>query len=134
MSVFQFGFDGNPNNPHLPHNYNNNTVAFTGTHDNNTLLGFMWEAEKELRQTVLDYIGYTNPNFDGSYDKIIECMLRSSAGLVLLPIQDILCFGADTRLNTPGLAENNWAFRITKDQLNLINKQELRDLNKLYGR
>ncbi|MBO5723830.1 MAG: 4-alpha-glucanotransferase, partial [Lentisphaeria bacterium] len=86
MSVFQFGFDGNPDNPHLPHNYNNNTVAFTGTHDNITLLGFMWEAESDLRQTVLDYIGFTNPNFDGSYDKIIECMLRSSAGLVLLPI------------------------------------------------
>lgn len=134
MSVFQFGFDGNHDNPHLPHNYNNNTVAFTGTHDNNTLLGFMWEAEKELRQTVLDYIGYTNPNFDGSYDKIIECMLRSSAGLVLLPIQDILCFGADTRLNTPGLAENNWAFRITKDQLNKIDRQKYLKLNKIFGR
>lgn len=52
MSVFQFGFDGNPNNPHLPHSYNNSTVAFTGTHDNNTLLGFMWELENDLRQKV----------------------------------------------------------------------------------
>lgn len=134
MSVFQFGFDGNKNNPHLPHNYDNSTVAFTGTHDNNTLLGFMWEAENELRQQVLDYIGFSGPNFDGSYDKIIECMLRSSAGLVLLPIQDILCFGADTRLNTPGLCENNWAFRITKEQLKKIDKSKYKKLNETFGR
>lgn len=134
MSVFQFGFDGNPNNPHLPHNYNNSTIAFTGTHDNNTLLGFMWELENDLRQKVLNYIGFDNPNFDGSYDKIIECLLRSSAGLVLLPIQDLLHFGADTRLNTPGLAENNWAFRITKEQLSKVDRQKYKELNKIFGR
>ncbi len=134
MSVFQFGFDGNNNNPHLPHSYTNNTVAFTGTHDNNTLLGFMWESDDKTRKNILDYVGFHHENWDYCYDSIIECMLRSSAGLVLLPIQDLLKFGADTRLNTPGLAENNWAFRITKEQLNKIDREKFKKLNKIYGR
>ncbi len=134
MSVFQFGFDGNNQNPHLPHTYTNNTVAFTGTHDNNTLLGFMWEADEKTRKNVLDYVGYKNENWDYCYDSIIECLLRSSAGLVLIPMQDILQFGADTRLNTPGLAENNWAFRITKEQLSKIDTSKYKKLNRIYGR
>ena len=130
MSVFQFGFDGNYKNPHLPHNYNNNTVAFTGTHDNNTLLGFIWEQDESTRKNI----GYLDNNFDNCYGSIISCLLRSSAGLVLLPIQDILCFGEDTRLNTPGKAENNWAFRITKQALNNVDKDKYLKLNKIYGR
>jgi 4-alpha-glucanotransferase len=60
MRVFQFGFDGDPANTHLPHNYIPNTVAYTGTHDNNTLLGFVWESSDSTRRDLLDYCGFTD--------------------------------------------------------------------------
>ena len=60
--------------------------------------------------------------------------MASNAGLAIFPVQDLLGYGNDTRLNVPGRAEGNWLYRITKDQLNLINKNELKELNRLYGR
>lgn len=134
MGVFQFGFDGNAANPHLPHNYTQNTVSYTGTHDNNTLLGFMWELDGETRKAVLDYIGFEGDNWDRSYDRIIRVMMISGAGIVIFPIQDLLGYGSDTRLNTPGRAEGNWRMRITKEQLDSIDRKRFLHLNRMYGR
>lgn len=134
MSVFQFGFDGNKNNPHLPHNYKNNLVAYTGTHDNNTLLGFVWELDNYTRSTVLDYVGYCNDDWNKCYDSIIKIMYMSSCGILLLPIQDILGYGSDTRLNTPGKADGNWGFRITDEQMRSVNVEKYRHLNHIYNR
>ncbi len=134
MAVFQFGFDGNFYNPHLPHNYKQNLVAYTGTHDNNTTLGFMWEADAATKNFVMDYIGMKSDNLDFSVDAIIRTLMRSNANLVILPIQDILAFGADTRMNTPGKADNNWRFRVTKDQLKNINRDYFKRLNQMYSR
>jgi 4-alpha-glucanotransferase len=61
-------------------------------------------------------------------------MLGSHAGLVIIPIQDLLGFGSDTRLNVPGRADGNWKYRITKEQLNTIDRSKYRHLNRLYGR
>jgi 4-alpha-glucanotransferase len=61
-------------------------------------------------------------------------MLSSSAGLVIMPIQDLLGYGTDTRLNTPGKAEGNWAYRITKDQLDSIDRKRFKRLNEIYSR
>jgi 4-alpha-glucanotransferase len=134
MSVFQFGFDGNNGNPHLPHNYKNNLVAYTGTHDNNTLLGFVWELDNYTRSTVLDYVGYCNDDWNKCYDSIIKIMYMSSCGILLLPIQDILGYGADTRMNTPGSSESNWAYRVADEQLANINRAYFLKLNILFGR
>lgn len=134
MSVFQFGFDGNPSNPHLPHNYHNNLVAYTGTHDNNTLLGFVWDLDNYTRNAVLDYVGYCNTDWNKCYDTIIKNMYCSSAGILIIPIQDLLGYGSDTRLNTPGKADGNWSFRITKEQLYQIDKTKFKHLNHIYSR
>ncbi len=134
MAVFQFGFDGISSNPHLPHNYKNNLVAYTGTHDNNTLLGFMWEIDDATRKYLLDYVGFTGDNFDRSYETIIRTMLASAAGTVIFPIQDILGYGSDTRLNTPGRADGNWAYRVTKEQLLSIDRAKYKKMNKMYSR
>ena len=134
MRVFQFAFLGDPETPHLPHNYIPNCVAYTGTHDNNTLLGYVWEQDGESRRRMLDYCGYTEADWDKSYEAILRTMLRSSAGLVLFPIQDLLGFGADTRMNTPGRAEGNWGYRITAEQLRSLDRAKLSHLNTLYGR
>ncbi len=134
MRVLQFGLLGDNNSTHLPHNYSNNCVAYTGTHDNNTLLGYVWELSKNDRQRFLDYFGYESANWDNCYDTVIRSMLASHAGLVIFPVQDLLKYGRDTRLNTPGSSEDNWAFRITKRQFMEINRDKLRTWNEVYGR
>lgn len=134
MRVMQFGFPDGTDNPHKPHNYKNNLVAYTGTHDNNTLLGYVWELSESDRREFLEYCGYSDPNWDRGYDAIIRTLFASNAGLVILPIQDVLGYGSDTRLNIPGKADGNWQFRITKEQLCGIDKEKYRRLNKLYCR
>ena len=134
MRVMQFGFLDDSDSTHLPHNYINNCVAYTGTHDNNTLLGFVWEASEENRRRLLEYCGYTGSNWDKGYDSIIRTLYASSAGIVIIPIQDILGYGADTRLNTPGSAEGNWTYRVTREQIMGIDKEKYLHLNKMYKR
>lgn len=133
MRVFQFAFLSG-DNPHMPHNYINNCIAYSGTHDNNTLLGYVWEQNEGERREMLDYIGYTDKNWDSCYPTIIRTLYRSAAGLVIFPIQDILGYGSDTRLNTPGRAVGNWLYRIKKEQLSGIDKARYRRLSELYKR
>lgn len=134
MRVFQFGFLGDYDTPHAPHNYENNCVAYTGTHDNNTLLGYVWELSEQNRREMLDYCGYESPDWNHGYDSILQTMFRSNAGLVILPIQDLLGYGSDTRLNIPGKADGNWQFRLTKEQLDTISKTKFRHWNHIYRR
>lgn len=130
MAVFQFGFDGNPLSPHLPHNYTENLVAYTGTHDNNTLLGFLWELDEDTRESVLDYLGEPEDGFDAT----IRALMMSAAGTVIFPVQDLLGFGADTRINTPGKADGNWRYRVTAEQLGSVNWTRFAHMNRIYAR
>ena len=134
MRVLQFGFFGDFNSPHLPHSYPENCIAYTGTHDNNTLLGWVWELDEATRNDLLAYFGYTDPNWHGCYDSILRGMLQSHAAAVIFPVQDVLLFGADTRFNTPGVPEGNWAFRATTEQLASIDTVKFRRWNRLFGR
>ena len=134
MRVLQFAFLGDPESPHLPHNYIENCVAYTGTHDNNTLLGYLLELDDATRRRVFDYCGYHGYNSDEACRYIVEAMLASHAGTVIFPIQDLLGYGADTRMNTPGVAEGNWQIRFTKEQIDSIDRGRLRYMNYLYGR
>ena len=134
MRVFQFGFLGDRESPHLPHNYPKNCVAYTGTHDNNTLLGFVWEASREQRSDLLDYCNCPADDWSGACRMIIKTMMASHADTVIFPIQDIFVYGADTRMNTPGTATDNWQYRITAEQLALVDRARFSYLNTLYGR
>ena len=134
IRVFQFGFLGDYDNPHMPHNYCNNCVAYTGTHDNNTLLGYLWELDEGNKKRMLEYCNYHSSDWERGYDSILRSMFASCAGIVILPIQDLLGYGSDTRLNIPGKADGNWQFRITKEQLQSIDKQKFRHFNELYKR
>lgn len=134
MRVFQFAFLGNEDNPHLPHNYIRNCVAYTGTHDNNTLLGYLWEMDEYSRRRMLDYCGHAGADWTSGCPSVIRTVFASSAGLAILPIQDLLGYGSDTRLNIPGKADGNWQYRVTKDQLDSIDRNHWRHLNELYKR
>ncbi len=133
MRVLQFAFLADENSPHLPHNYDNNCVAYTGTHDNNTLLGYIWEQSDATRQRIMEYCGYTG-DWDACYDAILRTVLASHAGLLMLPVQDLLQYGSDTRLNIPGQSAGNWSYRITKEQLNRLSGRKFMKWNRLYGR
>lgn len=134
MRVFQFAFMGDSTSPHLPHNYINNCVAYTGTHDNNTILGYLWELDDSTRRYMLEYCGHKDNTWENGCDAIIRTMLSSHSSLVIMPIQDLLGYGSDTRLNTPGRAEGNWSFRITREQLDSIDRKRFRRLNQMYSR
>ncbi len=134
MRVFQFGFFGG-DTPHKPHNYINNCVAYSGTHDNNTLLGYLWETPTQQKNEIMRYCvcDESRWNEDGCR-AIIRTIFASNAGLAIFPVQDLLGYGNDTRLNVPGRADGNWLYRITKEQIKNINKDYYKNLNSLYGR
>ncbi len=133
MRVFQFGFLGEKNSTHLPHNYPANCVAYTGTHDNNTLLGYLWELDDAARARMLSYCGHTG-DWGKGCESILRTVMASHADLAVFPIQDLLGYGCDTRLNTPGKAENNWAYRVTAQQLQEVDKERFLRLNQTYCR
>lgn len=134
MRVLQFGFIDGSDSTHMPHNYIQNCVAYTGTHDNNTLLGYAWELDEGTRKRVFDYFGYPYENIDGSCDYMIRALFASNADTVILPIQDLLRYGVDTRMNKPGVAEGNWSYRVKREQLGEIDRGKYRFWNDIYFR
>ncbi len=130
MRVFQFAFLGDRESVHLPHNYTKNSVAYTGTHDNATLLSYTWEVTPEQRRAIFSYCGYDGEDKELGCQAIMRTMLASPADTVIFPIQDILIYGSDTRMNVPGVAEGNWQYRLTKDQLDLIDRNKFRTWNR----
>lgn len=139
MRVIQFGFSGGEST-HMPHCYPDNCVAYTGTHDNNTLLGWLWETPPTEKNFLLDYCRFTgdNPLEGGAHSRVLHDIIttvwQSAAQIAILPIQDILGYGGDTRMNIPGVAEGNWAFRITPGSLEPTDTDFFRRLNRLYFR
>lgn len=116
MKVVQFGFDPNSDSSHMPHNATQNSINYVGTHDNNTLLGWLWEASEQERKFALDYAGFEGDNWgEGGYHspscrKIIECVWRSSSNVAIIAFQDMCGFGADARMNIPGVPDKIGAF------------------------
>lgn len=134
MRVIQFGFLGDSSSIHRPHCYSKNTVAYTGTHDNNTLLGYLWELDEKNKKNLLAYCGYTDPDWERGYDAVIRSLFASHADFVILPVQDLLKYGSDTRLNIPGKADGNWQYRMTREQMNSIDRSFWKKMNLLYSR
>ncbi len=133
MRVFQFGFDSD-DTYHRPHAYIKNCVAYSGTHDNNTLLGYLWELDRTKKNLMLEYVGVVKDKWQDAVLPIVKCLLRSSADLVIFPLQDILGYGRDTRMNTPGVSKNNWAIRFTQEQINSIDRVYFYSLNRMFER
>ena len=139
MGVMQFAFITDDDTPHLPHNYTRQTVGYTGTHDNNTLLGWLWESSEQSRRYAMDYCGFQGDWGQGgahseSIRAVIRTLWRSAAVIAIVPVQDLCGFGSDTCMNHPGTAEGNWCFRITHDALSSIDRNFYRELNRLYKR
>lgn len=140
MRVLQFAFPGMDNGIHLPHNYSANMVVYTGTHDNNTLLGYLWELTPEDRRYALDYCGFQGEHWkDGGADNpaifaLIRTLWASHADLAMVPVQDLLGYGRDTKMNHPGIAKGNWGYRLTEEAFAQLDPQKYRKLSALYNR
>lgn len=140
IRVVQFGFDPSDDSSHLPHNYPENSVACVGTHDNNTLLGWLWEADEENRNFALSYCSFKGGDWgeggsrSPSCRSIIETVWRSPSAAAVIPFQDMCGFGADARMNVPGVPTMNWRFRTTNDTVNGVDREYFRKLNQTFRR
>jgi 4-alpha-glucanotransferase len=131
MTVLQFAFDGSPDNNYLPHNYVSNSVVYTGTHDNQTTVGWFQSLPTTEQQQVQRYIG--RDGSDIAWD-FIRLALSSVAETAIFPLQDILRLGEEARMNTPGRAMGNWAWRYLPHQLHHGIAAGLGELSIAYGR
>ena len=131
MRVVQFAFDENPLNPHLPENYPENTVAYTGTHDNDTITGWWETASPEERSAAGSRFPAPQvaPN-----EAFLQLVLRSRARIAIAPLQDVLGLGSEARMNTPGTNEGNWIWRLREGQLREEHAERLRELSRVAGR
>ncbi|HPC82992.1 MAG TPA: 4-alpha-glucanotransferase [Thermoanaerobaculaceae bacterium] len=132
MAVLQFAFDPVQRSSFLPYRHERDLVVYTGTHDNNTTLGWYLEdaseAEKDFARRYLGTDGH-----EIHWD-MIRTALASVAALAIVPHQDIAGLGADCRMNTPGVADGNWRFRITDWMLSDWHQRRLAELVEVYGR
>ncbi len=131
MKVLQFAFSG-PENEYLPHNYiSPHWVVYTGTHDNDTTVGWFRSLDEATRRYVLAYLGRDGQ--DIAWD-LIRLAWQSVAYLAIAPLQDVLRLGSEARLNMPGRAAGNWTWRVSPGMLTDTLAEALADLTALYGR
>jgi 4-alpha-glucanotransferase len=116
MAVLQFAFDGNPRNPHLPANHRKHQLVYTGTHDNDTALGW-------YRAHPVPELDPAEPNWS-----LIELAYRSRAAVAVVPAQDVLGLGSEARMNTPGRGTGNWSWQLEPAQLTSEHARRLRGL------
>lgn len=139
MAVLQFAFT-DPHSPHLPHNYDVDSVAFTGTHDNDTACGW-WSglqnggtAEKRERARAQTYLLLDRVAEKDIHWHFIAAVLRSVARFAVVPMQDVLGLGTSARMNVPGRARNNWRWRLPEGAFDAKIVARLRELTAVTGR
>ncbi|HEX7956151.1 MAG TPA: 4-alpha-glucanotransferase [Pyrinomonadaceae bacterium] len=139
MRVLQFAFGGDPHDTHLPHEYTRNTVAYTGTHDNDTVVGWFEqrgrddasEGERRERELCLKYLGADGAEIHWDF---IRAAQMSVADLAVAQLQDVLGLSSDARMNTPASAEGNWGWRYREGALTDPLAERLREMTATYGR
>ena len=137
MKVIQFAFDKDDlggANEYLPHNYNNNCVVYTGTHDNETLAGWLAGLDKAGRDHIRDYLGDHDTANKWLYKKLIQLAMMSAAKICIVPIQDWLGLDNTNRMNTPGTVDTNWSWRMLSGEVTEELAKEIRTTAMRYNR
>jgi 4-alpha-glucanotransferase len=132
MKILQFAFGGGPGNPYLPFNYGRNYVAYTGTHDNDTTVGWFNQLSQQEKDSLLLYLGSISA--DGIQWDLIRVALSSVANQAIIPVQDLLGLGTEARMNFPSKGEGNWEWRYRPDVLTGELRDRLKTLTYSYGR
>jgi 4-alpha-glucanotransferase len=130
MKILQFAFSG-PNNNFLPHNYPTHCVTYTGTHDNDTALGWYDSAPEQEREFARRYLGTDGSDFAW---ELVRAAWASVAVYAIAPMQDLLGLGTEARMNFPSTLGGNWIWRLSADELSQELQGRLRELNYLYLR
>lgn len=131
MRVLQFAFSGNPENVHLPYLYERDLVVYTGTHDNDTTLGWFRSLDPPMQRRVAFFL---NVPLDAVLEGMMRTVLNSAGGLAILPAQDLLGLGSEARFNMPGTVQGNWRWRLPPGALSLELAGRFAHLNRVYGR
>lgn len=131
MKVLQFAFDDINENAFLPHHYPYNCVCYSGTHDNDTTVGWYKNANNLSTDKVRRYMGCDGNNV--SWDFLVTAW-KSVARMAIVPLQDVMRMDSDARMNIPGTAEGNWVWRYSKEQLKEEDATNLRLTTELFGR
>jgi 4-alpha-glucanotransferase len=132
MRVLQFAFSGESRNRFLPHNYDRNCAVYTGTHDNDTTLGWFNALNDHDKWLVRRYIPATNGG-DIVWD-MIRAAWSSVGTFAVAPLQDVLNLGTEARMNFPGKPAGNWQWRFTPEMLHNGALDRLGDITEIYGR
>lgn len=135
MKILLFAFgDDLPSNPYIPHNLPQNCVAYTGTHDNNTIRGwFNKESTPEEKKRLFQYLGREVP-INELHWEMVRLLMMSSANTIITPMQDILGLDEKARMNTPATLTGNWEWKLLPDHLNPSLAKSLREMTEIYGR
>lgn len=132
MKVLQFAFGSDTDNPFLPFNYPRNSVVYTGTHDNDTTVGWFHQLSDWEKSSLLRYLGCTGS--EGIQWDLIRLAFSSVANQVIIPLQDLLGLGTQARMNFPGKAEGNWGWRYASEALTPELCHQLKTFTQTYGR
>ncbi|MFP4154181.1 MAG: 4-alpha-glucanotransferase [Halothiobacillaceae bacterium] len=124
MVILQFAFDSDDRNPYLPQNHEVDSVVYTGTHDNNTTLGWFDSLSDEQRGHVLSVLDWPETPMPWA---LIDVALQSVGGLTILPMQDLLSLGGEARMNAPGTMEDNWNWQMSDQALSRDLAADLRE-------
>jgi len=133
MKILEFAFDSREESDYLPHNYNKNCVVYTGTHDNDTILGWISAINEEDRAFALAYVNKEKVSEDISWD-FIRLAQQSVANLCIIPIQDYLGLGSEARINIPSTLGNNWKWRMLEEDVTEELLTKIKKMTTLYGR
>jgi 4-alpha-glucanotransferase len=132
MKIFQFAFSSDPTDPFLPHNYPDNCVAYTGTHDNDTSLGWYRSAPENEQDFCRRYLDIEDEQ--GLPWKMIRTLWNSVAMFTLAPMQDFLELGPEARMNFPGKPAGNWGWRMTRTDMSDELRERVKEINYLFSR
>lgn len=134
MKLIQFAFDSREQSNYLPHTYDKNTVVYTGTHDNDTLIGWYDSISKEDKEYALEYMNNKNTPKEEIYLDFIRTTMASVSDTAIIPLQDYLGLGSEARINIPSTLGGNWCWRMLPGEfddkiINLIS-----DMTRIYER
>ena len=132
MKVVQFAFDSREGSNYLPHTYTNHCVVYTGTHDNDTVMGWMETAPKESVEFAIEYLNLTKK--EGYNWGMMRGAWSSVADMAIVPMQDIIGLGSEARINIPSTLGENWKWRATANQITNNLAKRLYKYMEMYGR
>ncbi|MGB3367651.1 MAG: 4-alpha-glucanotransferase [Acidaminobacteraceae bacterium] len=132
MKILQFAFDSREESDYLPHNYNNNSIVYTGTHDNDTVMGWFESASVEDVNMAIEYLNLTKE--EGYNWGYIRGAWSSVSEIAIAPMQDFLGLGTEHRMNIPSTMGGNWEWRVREEDLSFKLARRMRHLTKIYGR